>query len=245
MNTQYSQLVANNGFEEKSLFNAPMLNNILMSNGNNGMNKINEQRPNNAPMMQMAQPMYVPFIQNQMAVDPNMQNYSFIPVQQGFQPQFQNFAQGIKVKPSMDMNIMSSSTPNSNGDYQKEIKNFNIEEYMNQFQNKLSEVLVSQNKMLIDLREKNDLVQDTLACLINEVNALKQVVKQNNTTEKGGFITTTKAAQLNQQYTETSREIASSESLLSSLYGPTAEFQYQLVFKSELPLPLYRERNFK
>jgi len=81
-----------------------------------------------------------------------------------------------------------------------------------------------------------------LLALINEINALKQIVKTNNT-EKGGVLT--KAAQLNQHQADTSREIASSESLLSSLYGPNVNFQYQLVFKSELPLPLYRERNFK
>jgi len=245
MNTQFTQMTANNGYDDKSLFNAPILNSLLLSNNNSGANKVNDQRNNTVPVIQVAQPLYMPYMGNQMGiVDPNMQNISYIPVQQGFQqgfqPQLQNFAQNMKMKPAMDMNLQNLSTPSSADNFQK---NFNIEEHFNQFQNKLSEVLISQNKMLIDLREKNDLVQDTLACLINEVSALKQIVKQNNT-ENVGFIKS-KAAQLTQQYTDTSREIASSESLLSSLYGPNHNFQYQLVFKSELPLPLYRERNFK
>lgn len=238
MNPQYSQLINNNGYEEKPLFNTSLLNNILLTNGNNNAGKVNEQRVNTMPLLQIGQPIYMPLMQNQISQD-NIQNIQFIPVQQGFQPQVPNLAQNMKLKQPMDMNGFNYSSPTSVDNAQK---NFNLEEYMNQFQSKLSEVLISQNKMLIDLREKNDLVQDTLACLINEINALKQIVKQNNT-EKGGVLT--KAAQLSQHQAETSREIASSESLLSSLYGPNINFQYQLVFKSELPLPLYRERNFK
>jgi len=241
MTNQQPQMIVNNGYDDKSLFNAPMLNNILLANSNSGANKSIEQRQNGMPVMQVAQPLYIPYMSNQMGmIDPNMQGIQYIPVQQNFQPQLQQLTQNLKMKPMMDLNLQSVSTPSSAENY----KNFNIEEYMNQFQSKLSEVLVSQNKMLIDLREKNDLVQDTLACLINEVSALKQVVKSNNTEESAGFIKS-KAAQLAQQFTDNSREIASSESLLSSLYGPSATFQYQLVFKSELPLPLYRERNFK
>jgi len=165
MNPQYSQLI-NNGYEEKPLFNTSLLNNILLTNGNNNVGKVNEQRVNTLPLMQIGQPIYMPLLQNQMSQD-NMQNISFIPVQQGFQqgfqPQVQNLTQNMKLKQPMDMNTFNYSPPNSVENVQKE-KGFNIEEYMNQFQSKLSEVLISQNKMLIDLREKNDLVQDTLAC---------------------------------------------------------------------------------
>jgi hypothetical protein len=42
-------------------------------------------------------------------------------------------------------------------------------------------------------------------------------------------------------YTET----ITVDNLVTYLYGPNPDFQYNLVLKSELELPLYRERNFK
>lgn len=41
------------------------------------------------------------------------------------------------------------------------------------FQVKTLGFLESQSKMLIDLNEKNGLIQDTLACLIGEITSLK------------------------------------------------------------------------
>ena len=38
---------------------------------------------------------------------------------------------------------------------------------------------------------------------------------------------------------------ATTESLLSFLYGPDFNFQYRLILKNDLSLPLYRERNFQ
>ena len=40
-------------------------------------------------------------------------------------------------------------------------------------------------------------------------------------------------------------ETVSVEDLVTFLYGPSPDFQYQLILKSDLSLPLYRERNFK
>ena len=42
-----------------------------------------------------------------------------------------------------------------------------------------------------------------------------------------------------------STETMTVENLLGFLYGPNPDFPYQLVLKSDLQLPLYRERNFK
>jgi len=96
--------------------------------------------------------------------------------------------------------------------------------------------------MLVDLKEKNELVQDTLACLINEVNSLKQVVRQNNSDKP---LNKLEQMSLMPHMVESSREIATTETLMHMLYGNKQDFQYQLIFKNELPLPLYRERNFK
>jgi len=57
---------------------------------------------------------------------------------------------------------------NSNGS-----SNSATEAFMKEFQSKMSGLLMSQNKMLLELKEKNDIIQDTLACLINEMSALK------------------------------------------------------------------------
>lgn len=42
-----------------------------------------------------------------------------------------------------------------------------------EFQTRIFGLLSTQNKMLYDLKEKNEGIQDTLACLISEINILK------------------------------------------------------------------------
>jgi len=71
---------------------------------------------------------------------------------------------------SASSNGTLSSSPNSS--------NTNvIENFMKEFQTKTSGLLLSQNKMLLELKEKNEIIQDTLACLINEMSALKNIIK--------------------------------------------------------------------
>jgi len=55
-------------------------------------------------------------------------------------------------------------------------QNSATEAFMKEFQSKMSGLLLSQNKMLLELKEKNDIIQDTLACLINEMSALKYFI---------------------------------------------------------------------
>ena len=45
--------------------------------------------------------------------------------------------------------------------------------FLKEFQGRILGLLFTQNKMLVDLKEKNDALQDTLACLINEINTIK------------------------------------------------------------------------
>jgi len=42
-----------------------------------------------------------------------------------------------------------------------------------------------------------------------------------------------------------SNEAATTETLINYLYGQNTDFTHQLVLKTNIPLPLYRERNFK
>jgi hypothetical protein len=47
------------------------------------------------------------------------------------------------------------------------------EAFMKEFQSRILGLLFTQNKMLVDLKDKNEVMQDTLACLITEINSLK------------------------------------------------------------------------
>jgi len=114
---------------------------------------------------------------------------------------------------------------------------------MREFQNRILGLLITQNKMLVDLKEKNEILQDTLACLINEINALKSIVKVNNPTEKLPPVANNPL--YIHQIIGNSTDTVTTDNLLTYLYGPNPDFQYHLILKSELPLPLYRERNFK
>jgi len=68
----------------------------------------------------------------------------------------------------------SANNPSSNGsNSSKNPNNPTLEAFMKEFQSQTSGLLLSQNKMLLELKEKNDIIQDTLACLINEMSSLK------------------------------------------------------------------------
>ena len=246
------QYVLNNNSGDKMLFNTPQLNNILIGgNSNNNMLK-----SDNLQYVQVNQQMYLPYIQNSQGNNNNMnQAVTYIPYQQqqqGIQnlqqSPYQNFAQNIKIKPSMSYEPTMSLSPPGNSvvelsnNKDSNSTGFNIEEFMKGVQSKVVDLLFSQNKMLVDLKEKNELVQDTLACLINEVNSLKQTVKQNNSDKPMNKL---EQMSLMPHMMESSREIATTETLMHMLYGNKQDFQYQLIFKNELSLPLYRERNFK
>jgi len=113
---------------------------------------------------------------------------------------------------------------------------------MKEFQSQTSGLLLSQNKMLLELKEKNDIIQDTLACLINEMSSLKNTIKQGSQDKPS---TLNVSPIMMSQFTSNASEVATTEVLLSYLYGPNYDFSYQLVLKNNIQLPLYRERNFK
>lgn len=96
--------------------------------------------------------------------------------------------------------------------------------------------------MLVELKEKNEVLQDTLASLINEINSLKGSMKQVSQ-EKVSLISGT--ALTTHQVIGNSADTVTVDNLLTYLYGANSDFPYQLILKSDLGLPLYRERNFK
>lgn len=116
------------------------------------------------------------------------------------------------------------------------------EAFMKEFQTRILGLLFTQNKMLVELKEKNEVLQDTLASLINEINCLKGSMKQVNQ-EKISLVSGNSLA--THQVIGNSADTVTVENLLTYLYGSNSDFPYQLILKSDLALPLYRERNFK
>jgi len=229
---QQTAMMSSNGNVERNVFSNSILNNILVPNGNQ-----NNGFPNNAiviPILQTPQGN----IQQPMAMmqHPNngMNNMQMA----------QMLQQNMKPKPTPQGNNMNMvNTPTNNGNDSKKSENSPVSEnFMKEFQNRIMSLLFTQNKMLLDLKDKNEVLQDTLACLINEINALKGAIKPTNP-ERTLPIATNPL--VNHQAVGNSTENVTVEHLTTYLYGTNPDFQYQLVLKSDLPLPLYRERNFK
>ena len=76
----------------------------------------------------------------------------------------QQYSQLINKKPETVLPVEVVETKNSSQSF---------EEMFNDFQSQTFSFLLNQSKMLCELNEKNELVQDTLACLISEITALK------------------------------------------------------------------------
>lgn len=117
------------------------------------------------------------------------------------------------------------------------------EAFLQEFQSRMFGLFMTQNKMLEDLTEKNDMMQDTLALLIKEINLLKVAVR--NTREIVPTIQHSDNPLVAHQHIGNSTETITVDKLLVFLYGKNADFQHQLILKHDLPLPLYRERNFR
>lgn len=144
---------------DRNIFNSTILNNILVPNSSQTNNY-----PNSTyvfPLLQngqqtMQQPIVVPTPNNQL--NPISVN--------------QVFNQGIK------KTTPQPQTPNNNQQLQPEQKPKNdmnpaSEAFMKEFQTRILGLLFTQNKMLVELKDKNEILQDTLASLISEINSLK------------------------------------------------------------------------
>jgi hypothetical protein len=144
---------------ERNLFNNQILNNYLVSANQQGNPYSNQAIV--IPIMQTPQGN----IQQQMMMQSqpnNMNNYPAQLLPQNMKPKM--------INPMNNMPTANPTTPDikKNGD-----ANPVSEGFMKEFQSRILGLLFTQNKMLIDLKDKNEILQDTLACLINEINALK------------------------------------------------------------------------
>jgi hypothetical protein len=133
----------------RELFNSSLLNNLLASTANQPKPEMNNL--NNSSLM-------MPFLQNSQS-NPNPSN-SILSSQLA-----QILTQNNKYK--------TAATSNANESKAKSDNNSGSDAFMKEFQTRILGLLFTQNKMLIDLKEKNEILQDTLACLITEINSLK------------------------------------------------------------------------
>jgi hypothetical protein len=233
-----------------------LLNNLLLNNFLNPTTPPGKLDSNNNPIL-------IPFLQNgNQSQQSNGQGQSQNMLQNGSLSQFalaQILSQNLKMKP---LNVPGNTTTNSTTVIQNNTESFtnvankpkpleaslqanpNYENLMREFQNRILGLLVTQNKMLIDLKEKNEILQDTLACLINEINSLKSSMKITNTVPEKAAPPVSNPLYVH-QIIGNSTDTVTTDNLLTYLYGPTPDFQYHIILKSELSLPLYRERNFK
>jgi len=208
----------NPGNGNRDLFNSALLNNLLASTATQQKSEITNL--NTSSLM-------IPFLQTP---QPNSNQQNALLSNQ----LSQMVSQSSKFKTNQGIN---SGEIKSKGD-----TNSGADAFIKEFQSRILGLLFTQNKMLIDLKEKNEILQDTLACLIKEINSLKTAIKQGGQ-EKVSMSNSNPL--IMHQIIGNSAEAVTVENLVTYLYGSNADFQYNLVLKSDLQLPLYRERNFK
>eukprot|EP01016_Furgasonia_blochmanni_P041968 TRINITY_DN5524_c0_g3_i1.p1 TRINITY_DN5524_c0_g3~~TRINITY_DN5524_c0_g3_i1.p1 ORF type:complete len:500 (-),score=132.63 TRINITY_DN5524_c0_g3_i1:172-1671(-) len=126
-----------------------------------------------------------------------------------------------------------------------------LDTFLDEFQKKTMGLILSQNNMLVELRQKNESLEENLSNVMKELGGLKNMLKSNNNTasnnlEVQGPPRPTMIA-VNPVSRAPTLDTASAESLLMHLYPGQVQppYKYQLVLSAEFPRPLYRERNFK
>lgn len=145
LQSNYAQQASN-----QNMFNNSLLNNILVSQQTASKPEISNINGSN---------FLIPFLQTN-------QQQQTQPQQNVLTNQFsQLFNQTQKSGKTLNASISEIKSKNES--------NVATEAFLKEFQSRILGLLFTQNKMLIDLKEKNEMLQDTLGCLINELTALK------------------------------------------------------------------------
>lgn len=142
-------------FDKRALLNNQLLNSLFIANNQSGIIKPETQFSQLNDMMGSV-------FQAPQMVNP-FENAN-------------NQAGGITMNQLLMRKPSQISTAQENTPMESRVKteqDVDYEGILKDFQTRTLGLLFSQNKMLLDLKEKNDIVQDTLACLIGEVNTLK------------------------------------------------------------------------
>ena len=154
---------------------------------------LNPSTPNPKTESPTGNPILIPYIQNANQIQQNnlnTQNSNLLANSNLSQLAVAQFiTQNMKIKPiplntpgSVNTNPIFQSPSDSNSSFymankvkpsETFLSNQSHEPIMREFQNRVFGLLLTQNKMLVDLKEKNEIFQDALGCLINEINSLK------------------------------------------------------------------------
>jgi len=144
-------MVGNNN----NLFNNQLLSNFILANNQQNLSKIENQPP-------QLNDIFAGLLQNP------LQNSQ------------QNLMLSMMNNPQAALNLNQMLPPqnikqnNTNEDNRIKVEHqASCEAFLKEFQAKSMNLLFSQNKMLNELKEKNDMLQDTLALLIGEINNIK------------------------------------------------------------------------
>lgn len=116
--------------------------------------------------------------------------------------------------------------------------------YMRDFQMKIFNMFQIQNKVLMDLKEKNNMLTDTLNVLLQEIKKLRTTI---GNSKIDAVTTASSKSMLNllvPQNITAGGDTLSVDDMIMFLYGKTIDFKYKFVLNSHLEFPLYRERNF-
>eukprot|EP01016_Furgasonia_blochmanni_P008998 TRINITY_DN13721_c0_g1_i3.p1 TRINITY_DN13721_c0_g1~~TRINITY_DN13721_c0_g1_i3.p1 ORF type:complete len:453 (+),score=24.32 TRINITY_DN13721_c0_g1_i3:1-1359(+) len=123
-----------------------------------------------------------------------------------------------------------------------------VENFIKDFQSKLFQMLMNQNKMLVDFKEKQDDAYDNVNEILKEMEEVRTMMNSgpSKTSKPTEGVTTNGANQsaLMNTIIKSAADVTA-ENLLLYLYNGKTDFRHKLILKGEFPSILYRERNFK
>ncbi|KAM3147145.1 hypothetical protein pb186bvf_000861 [Paramecium bursaria] len=104
---------------------------------------------------------------------------------------------------------------------------------VNEFQLKILNMFVVQNQMLLEFKNKNQNLENTITQILDEITNLQKIVE----TKMEANDDLTSRLSLPQQ------ELTQNNILLKSLFE-TTDFQYSLIMVNDLEMPLFKDKNF-
>ena len=169
-----------NGDQRKEFMNNLLFNSFL-----------NQQTPNPKTDNPISNPLLFPYIQNTNQTQQNNSssqnsnllgnsNLSQLLLAQFMAQNMKNAPMAVNCSANANPVFQSPSDINTSLNMANKIQqlessspNQGNESLMKEFQNRILGLLITQNKMLVDLTDKKEILNNSLGCLINEINLLK------------------------------------------------------------------------
>ncbi|CAD8052401.1 unnamed protein product [Paramecium primaurelia] len=212
--------------------------------GMNGMGPGTMQLPGMGPMPQGPLGQMPPFdfqFKQQSPLQPPMNPNQVLPPQQQPQQQqhlpqqhqLQQQQQGLLQQPQQQPQGQSNQ-PNNNAVQQNLEQGFS--QVVNEFQLKILNMFVMQNQMLLDFKNKNANLENTITQILDEITNLQKIVEQKfDNIQADDFMS---------RLSIPNQEMTQNNILLKSLQCNQNDFKYQLVLTNDLEQPLFKDKNF-